>query len=131
MASERGLVVTVVRNANNISLLELANEIIRLQQAVECNRLLPQDLEGGTFTMTNVGMLGITLSIPAINPPQSAILAIGAIQDKLGWKDEQIVTSPHTMVTLVTDHRIIDGATAAAFLQRFKELTEDPQSAIL
>jgi pyruvate dehydrogenase E2 component (dihydrolipoamide acetyltransferase) len=130
MASERGLVVPVVRNSGDLSLLELANEIIRLQAAVERNRLLPQDLEGGTFTMTNVGMLGITLSIPAINPPQSGILAIGAIQDKLGWKDGQVVTSPYTTVTLTTDHRVIDGATAAAFLQRFKEITEDPQSAI-
>jgi pyruvate dehydrogenase E2 component (dihydrolipoamide acetyltransferase) len=130
MASERGLVVTVVRNADSLSLLELANEIIRLQHAVERNRLLPQDLEGGTFTITNVGMIGITFSIPALNPPQSGILAIGAIQDKLGWKDGQVVTSPHAMVTLVTDHRVIDGATAATFLQRFKEITEDPQSAI-
>lgn len=127
MASDRGLVVPVVRGANQRSLAELAGEIVRLQRATMGNRLRPQDLEGGTFTITNVGMLGITLSIPLVNPPQSGILAIGAKRDQLVLKDGQPVTIPVTLITVSFDHRVVDGVAAAAFLQRLKELMEDPR----
>ena len=79
--------VPVVRDAGRRPLREIAGEIIRLQRAAEHNRLPPGDLENGTITMTNVGMLGITLSIPLLNPPQSAIVGIGA-------KREQVVLDP-------------------------------------
>jgi len=130
MASDRGLVVPVARGANQRSLAELAGEIVRLQRATMGNRLRPQDLEGGTFTITNVGMLGITLSIPLVNPPQSGILAIGAKRDQLVLKDGQPVTIPVTLITVSFDHRVVDGVAAAAFLQRLKELMEDPRSVL-
>ncbi len=128
MASDRGLVVPVVRGANQLSLAEIASEIIRLQRATMGNRLHPQDLEGGTFTITNVGMLGITLSIPLLNPPQSGILAIGAKRAQLVLTNGQPVTIPVTLITVTFDHRVVDGVAAAAFLQRLKELMENPRS---
>lgn len=130
MASDRGLVVPVVRGANQLSLPEIASEIVRLQRATMGNRLHPKDLEGGTFTITNVGMLGITLSIPLLNPPQSGILAIGAMQPQLVLKNGQPVTIPVTLITVTFDHRVVDGVAAAAFLQRLKELMENPRSVL-
>ena len=130
MASDRGLVVPVVRGANQLSLAEIASEIVRLQRATTGNRLPPQDLEGGTFTLTNVGMLGITLSIPLLNPPQSGILAIGAKRAQLVLKDGQPVTIPVTLITVTFDHRVVDGVAAAAFLQRLKEGMENPRSVL-
>ncbi|MCY3901229.1 MAG: dihydrolipoamide acetyltransferase family protein [Caldilineaceae bacterium] len=128
MASDRGLVVPVVRGANQLSLAEIASEIIRLQRATMGNRLHPKDLEGGTFTITNVGMLGITLSIPLLNPPQSGILAVGAKRAQLVLTNGQPVTIPVTLITVTFDHRVVDGVAAAAFLQRLKELMENPRS---
>ncbi len=130
MASDRGLVVPVVRGANQLSLAEIASEIVRLQRATTGNRLPPQDLEGGTFTITNVGMLGITLSIPLLNPPQSGILAIGAKRAQLVLKDGQPMTIPVALITVTFDHRVVDGVAAAAFLQRLKELMENPRSVL-
>jgi pyruvate dehydrogenase E2 component (dihydrolipoamide acetyltransferase) len=130
MASDRGLVVPVVRNAGQLSLAETAAEIVRLQRAVERNRLLPTDLQGGTFTLTNVGMLGITLSIPLLNPPQSGILGIGAEETKVVLEDNRLWSIPVAWITAVTDHRVVDGAAAAAFLQQAKALIENP-SAVL
>ena len=130
MASNRGLVVPVVRHANQLSLAEIAAEIVRLQQAVERNRLLPQDLAGGTFTMTNVGMLGITLSIPLLNPPQSGILGIGAKRAQLVLEDGELKTIPVAMITVSSDHRVVDGVASAAFLRRVKELIENPRSVL-
>jgi pyruvate dehydrogenase E2 component (dihydrolipoamide acetyltransferase) len=130
MASERGLVVPVVRDANRRSLAAIAAEIVRLQHAAEQNRLPPEDLEGGTFTMTNVGMLGITLSIPLLNPPQSAILGIGAKRDQLKLEDGQLRVAPVFTIIAVADHRVVDGVAVAAFLKRVKELIEDPAPAL-
>jgi len=130
MATDRGLVVPVVQNAGRRSLAEIASEIVRLQEATARNRLLPADLQGGTFTMTNVGMLGIQLSIPLLNPPQSAILGIGAEDNKVVLADNQLWSIPVAWITATTDHRIVDGAAAAAFLQEIKGLIEDPRAAL-
>ncbi len=126
MATERGLVVPVVRGANQLSLGEIAVEITRLRQAAERNRLLPRDLEGGTFTLTNVGMMGITFSLPLLNPPQSGILAVAAKRAHLTVENGELRSIPVTMITVVADHRIVDGAASAAFLARVKELIENP-----
>ena len=126
MATERGLVVPVVQRANRLSLEEIAAEIVRLHQAAERNRLLLQDLEGGTFTLTNVGMMGITLSIPVLNPPQSAILAVGAKRDHVVLEDGELRSIPVTTITVVADHRVVDGAAGARFLGRVKKLMENP-----
>jgi pyruvate dehydrogenase E2 component (dihydrolipoamide acetyltransferase) len=131
MATERGLVVPVVRRANQLSLEEIASEIVRLQQAAGRNRLLPDDLAGGTFTLTNVGMMGITLSIPVLNPPQSGILAVAAKRDRVTVENGELKSLPVTTITLVADHRIVDGAMGAAFLRRVKELVENPWLVLL
>lgn len=131
MATERGLVVPVVQRANQLSLEEVAAEIVKLHQAANRNRLLPQDLEGGTFTLTNVGMMGITLSIPVLNPPQSGILAVGAEREHLILQDGELRSIPVTTITLVADHRVVDGATGAQFLGRVKNLMENPWLAFL
>jgi pyruvate/2-oxoglutarate dehydrogenase complex dihydrolipoamide acyltransferase (E2) component len=131
MATQRGLVVPVVRRANEQSLEEIASGIERLHQAAERNRLLPHDLEGGTFTLTNVGMLGITLSIPVLNPPQSGILAVGAKRDQVTMPNGELKSIPVVTITLVSDHRIVDGAASAAFLGRIKEFVENPELALL
>lgn len=127
MASDRGLVVPVVRNAHGLSLAEIAAEILRLQRAAERNRLLPSDLQGGTFTMTNVGMLGIELSIPLLNPPQSAILGIGAERSQVKLEDNKLWAGPVAWITSVCDHRVVDGAASAKFLQQVKSSIEDPR----
>jgi pyruvate dehydrogenase E2 component (dihydrolipoamide acetyltransferase) len=130
MATERGLVVPVVRNADQLSLTEIATEIVRLQQATARNRLLPTDLQGGTFTMTNVGMLGIELSIPLLNPTQSAILGIGSEDSKVVLRDNKLWSIPVAWLTATSDHRVVDGAAAAEFLQRLKGLIENPRAAL-
>jgi pyruvate/2-oxoglutarate dehydrogenase complex dihydrolipoamide acyltransferase (E2) component len=127
MASDRGLVVPVVKSAQRLGLAEMAAEIVRLQQAVEKNRLHPSDLSGGTFTMTNVGMLGITLSIPLLNPPQSGILGIGAERSQVVLEDNRLWTRPVAWITVASDHRVVDGAAAAAFLHQVKTLIENPR----
>ncbi len=130
MASERGLVVPVVQNAGRRPLREVAGEIIRLQHAAEQNRLPPSDLEGGTITMTNVGMLGITLSIPLLNPPQSAIVGVGARREQVVLEGGEIKVKPVVAVTVVADHRVMDGAAVAVFLSQIKQLLEHPRAAL-
>ena len=126
MATQRGLVVPVVHGANELSLAGIADEIMRLQQAAETNRLQHDDLHGGTFTLTNVGMMGVTLSIPVLNPPQSGILAIAAKRDSVVLENGELRSRPVMAVTLVADHRLVDGATGAAFLRQVKEHVENP-----
>ncbi len=131
MASERGLVVPVVKRANQLSLLQVATEVARLRKGAESKRLAAQDLQDGTFTLTNVGMLGITLSIPVINPPQSGILAVGARRQQLALQDGLIKPVPVATITLVADHRVVDGAMSAEFLRRVKEWMENPWPLLL
>jgi pyruvate dehydrogenase E2 component (dihydrolipoamide acetyltransferase) len=138
MASERGLVVPVVRDAGRGPLREIAGEIIRLQRAAEHNRLPLGDLENGTITMTNVGMLGITLSIPLLNPPQSAIIGVGAKREQVvldsmprsSGQGGEITVKPVATITVVADHRVMDGAAVAAFLNQIKQLVEHPHAAL-
>jgi pyruvate/2-oxoglutarate dehydrogenase complex dihydrolipoamide acyltransferase (E2) component len=130
MASERGLVVPVVRDAGRRPLREVAGEITRLQHAAEHNRLPPADLEGGTITMTNVGMLGIALSIPLLNPPQSAIIGVGARREQLVLEGGEVKVKPVMTVTVVADHRVLDGAAVAAFLDRIRQNIEQPGAAL-
>jgi len=130
MASERGLVVPVVRDAGRRPLREIAGEIIRLQRAAEHNRLPLGDLENGTITMTNVGMLGITLSIPLLNPPQSAIVGVGAKREQVVLVGGEITVKPVAAITVVADHRVMDGAAVAAFLNQIKQLVEHPRAAL-
>jgi pyruvate dehydrogenase E2 component (dihydrolipoamide acetyltransferase) len=130
MATDRGLVVPVVQRANHLSLEEISVDIVRLQQGAEGNRLPQRDLSGGTFTLTNVGMMGITLSIPLLNPPQSGILAVAAKRAQAVVEAGELKSIPVTTLTVVADHRVVDGAGAAAFLRRLSELVQNPGPAL-
>jgi pyruvate/2-oxoglutarate dehydrogenase complex dihydrolipoamide acyltransferase (E2) component len=130
MATERGLVVPVVRNADERSLPDLAREIVRLQASAKSNRLAMEDLEGGTFTLTNVGVFGIEISVPLLNPPQSAIVSVGARRMSLAMEDEIVKSIPVASITVVSDHRIVDGAAQGSFIRAFIEYAKDPQRAL-
>jgi pyruvate dehydrogenase E2 component (dihydrolipoamide acetyltransferase) len=124
--SERGLIVPVLRQANTRTVEELLSEFQQLIAAVQQASIKVEDLQDGTFTITNLGALGIESFTPIINPPQCAILAMGAITREILPADDREAIEVHPVVrlTLVFDHRIIDGAPAARFLQYVRELLE-------
>jgi pyruvate dehydrogenase E2 component (dihydrolipoamide acetyltransferase) len=124
--TERGLLVPVVRDAASKSLLEIQQALRGLAERALAGRSLPDDLVGGTFTITNLGMFEIDAFTPIINPPESAILGVGRIVNKPIGIDGQIVLRDMMALSLSFDHRLIDGAPAARFLQRVKQLIERP-----
>ncbi len=126
VALEQGLIVPVVRNADQRSILELARETRRLAEAARQGKLRPEDFSGGTFTVSNLGMFDVDSFTAVINPPESAILAIGSITPTPVVIDGQVVVRDRMKVTLSSDHRAIDGAIAARFLQEVKRLLEEP-----
>lgn len=126
MAVEAGLVVPKIQFADHKPLSQIATEVKHLAQRAKNNQLQPADWEGSTFTISNLGMLGIESFTAIINPPAACVLAVGAIQ-QVPVVQEGVVVSAHMMkVTLSCDHRVVDGAVGAAFLQTFKELLEEP-----
>jgi 2-oxoglutarate dehydrogenase E2 component (dihydrolipoamide succinyltransferase) len=122
----RGLVVPVVRNAENLSFAEIELAIAGFARKARENKLRPEDLQGGTFTITNGGVYGSMLSTPLINPPQSGVLGMHAIQDRPVALNGQVVIRPIMYVALTYDHRIVDGREAVTFLRRIKEIVENP-----
>jgi pyruvate dehydrogenase E2 component (dihydrolipoamide acetyltransferase) len=126
VAVEEGLLVPVVRLADTKSLSQIATEVKELAQKAKDKKLQPRDWEGNTFTISNLGMFGIEDFTAIINPPDSCILAIGAIQQVPVVKDGQIKIGNVMKVTMSCDHRVVDGATGSAFLQTLKGLLEEP-----
>jgi pyruvate dehydrogenase E2 component (dihydrolipoamide acetyltransferase) len=126
VAAEDALVVPVVRDADRISLTRLAAETRRLAEQVRGGRIAPQELEGATFTISNLGMFGITAVNPIVDRPQAAILGVGAARSTLARRDGEIVDRQLMTLTLSCDHRILYGADAARFLARIRELLEQP-----
>jgi pyruvate dehydrogenase E2 component (dihydrolipoamide acetyltransferase) len=124
--TERGLLVPVVRDAASRSLLEIHQALRGLAERALGGRSLPDDLVAGTFTITNLGMFEIDAFTPIINPPESAILGVGRIVNKPVGLDGQIVLRDMMALSLSFDHRLLDGAPAARFLQRVKQLIERP-----
>jgi pyruvate dehydrogenase E2 component (dihydrolipoamide acetyltransferase) len=124
--TDRGLLVPVIKNANEKSLREIGQEIRDLSERARNNRIMPDELEGGTFTITNLGMYDIDAFTPVINMPQAAILGVGKIQKKPACIQGTIVARDMMTLSLVFDHRIIDGAPAARFSQYIKKIIEDP-----
>ena len=122
----RGLVVPVLRNAERLSFAEIEQAIAAFAVKARENKLRPDDLEGGTFTITNGGVYGSMLSTPLINPPQSGVLGMHAIQDRPVAVNGQVLIRPIMYVALTYDHRIVDGREAVTFLRRVKELVESP-----
>lgn len=126
VAVEDGLLVPVVRFADLKSLSQIAGEVKDYAQRAKNKKLQPSEWEGNTFTISNLGMFGIEEFTAIINPPASCILAIGAINQVPVVKDGQIVVGNIMKVTLTCDHRVVDGATGAAFLQTLQGLLEEP-----
>ncbi len=130
VAAPQGLVVPVVRSVERLSLVEIATRRDELVALSRDGKLQPADLEGGTFTISNLGMFGIEQFTAILNPPQAAILAVGATADRPVAQDGQVVVLPMMTVTLTLDHRAVDGAPAADFLRTVKTLLEDPALAL-
>ncbi len=121
----RGLLVPVIRNASLMSLKQLAGEAARLRSACLENTVIPEELNGGTFTISNLGTLGIEGFTPVLNPPQAAVLGVGSIQLKPVQGEERIEFQPHLFLSLTADHRSVDGAMAARFLRDLCRFLED------
>ena len=126
--TERGLLVPVVHNADRLTIPQIAAETARLVEAARAGRSLPDDLSGGTFTITNLGMFGVEGFTPVINLPECCILGVGKIVRKptVVDEDDTMAVRPMMTLSLVFDHRVIDGAPAARFLDRIAQLVEDP-----
>ncbi|MFN3952765.1 MAG: pyruvate dehydrogenase complex dihydrolipoamide acetyltransferase [Thermaurantimonas sp.] len=131
VAVEEGLLVPVIRNADQKGLSTIAAQVREFAQKAKDKKLQPSDWEGNTFTISNLGMFGIDEFTAIINPPDACIMAVGSIKQIPVVKDGQIVPGHVMKVTLSCDHRIVDGATGAAFLQTFKSVLEDPLKMIL
>jgi 2-oxoglutarate dehydrogenase E2 component (dihydrolipoamide succinyltransferase) len=127
----KGLVVPVVRNADRLSLAEVERNISELGAKARENRITMQDLEGGTFTISNGGIYGSMMSTPILNPPQSGILGLHAIQKRPVAVGEAIALRPMMYVALSYDHRVVDGREAVQFLVRIKECIEDPERILI
>ena len=127
----RGLVVPVLRHAERLSFAEIERAIDDFARRAETNKLNLDELQGGTFTITNGGIYGSLLSTPIINPPQSGILGMHAIQERPVARDGEIVIRPMMYVALTYDHRIVDGREAVTFLRHIKGLLEDPARILL
>jgi len=126
--TEQGLTAPVVQHANQKSPKEIGADIESLAQKAKENRLTVEDLTGGTFTISNLGAHDVETFAPVINPPQCAILGLGRIVYKPAAVGERVSARPTTMLTLVFDHRIVDGVPAARFLQEIRRNLEDPES---
>jgi len=131
IGSERGLVVPVIRHADQLSFAGLEQAIVDYVKKINDNRLELSDLEGGTFTISNGGVYGSLLSTPILNTPQSAILGMHKIEKRPVVIDDEVVIRPMMYVALSYDHRIVDGREAVTFLKRIKECVENPERIIM
>lgn len=127
----KGLVVPVLRNAERKSFGEIEREIADLAQRAKANKIELAELQGGTFTISNGGIYGSLLSTPIVNPPQSGILGLHAVQDRPVARGGEVVIRPMMYVALTYDHRLIDGREAVTFLKRVKEIIEKPARMLL
>jgi 2-oxoglutarate dehydrogenase E2 component (dihydrolipoamide succinyltransferase) len=131
IGSAKGLVVPVLRFAERLSFAEIEQAIDDFARRAAENKLGPNELQGGTFTITNGGVYGSLLSTPIVNPPQSGVLGMHAIQDRPVAREGQVVIRPMMYVALTYDHRIVDGREAVTFLKRVKETIEEPSRMLL
>jgi 2-oxoglutarate dehydrogenase E2 component (dihydrolipoamide succinyltransferase) len=131
VSGEKGLVVPVLRNADTLHFAEIEKGIEGFVERVKSNRLAIADLEGGTFTITNGGIFGSLLSTPILNPPQSGVLGMHAVQERPVARNGKVVIRPMMYLALSYDHRIIDGREAVQFLKKVKEFIEEPEEMLL
>ncbi|MEP1035321.1 2-oxoglutarate dehydrogenase complex dihydrolipoyllysine-residue succinyltransferase [Ekhidna sp.] len=131
VSAPKGLVVPVIRNAESMNFVQIEKEVIRLATKARDNKLSIEEMEGGTFTLTNGGVFGSMMSTPIINAPQSAILGMHNIVERAVVENGEVVVRPMMYVALSYDHRIIDGRESVSFLVRVKQLLEDPTRLLL
>jgi 2-oxoglutarate dehydrogenase E2 component (dihydrolipoamide succinyltransferase) len=131
VSSDRGLMVPILRDVDRQSFAEIEGNIAALARKARDGTMTMEDLTGGTFTITNGGVFGSLLSTPILNPPQSAILGMHAIQERPMAVDGEVLVRPMMYVALTYDHRIIDGREAVQFLVKLKQLLEDPGRLLL
>ena len=126
VSAPKGLVVPVIRNAESLSMAEIEKKVVELAGKARDNKLSMEEMQGGTFTITNGGVFGSLMSTPIINIPQSAILGMHKIEERAVVVNGQIVIRPMMYLAVSYDHRIIDGRESVSFLVRVKELLENP-----
>ena len=131
IGGEKGLVVPVLKDADRLHFAEIEQQIAGFVDKVRTNRLAIADLEGGTFTISNGGVYGSLMSTPILNPPQSGVLGMHAVQERPVARDGQVVIRPMMYLALSYDHRIIDGREAVQFLKKVKEYVEEPEELFL
>lgn len=131
VSGEKGLVVPVLRDADRLRFSEIEQGIADFVERIRTNRLAIADLEGGTFTITNGGVFGSLMSTPILNPPQSGVLGMHAVQERPVARDGEVVIRPMMYLALSYDHRIIDGREAVLFLKKVKEYIEEPEEMLL
>jgi 2-oxoglutarate dehydrogenase E2 component (dihydrolipoamide succinyltransferase) len=131
VGTERGLVVPVVRDADAMSIADVEREITNLGKKARDGALALEDLQGGTFTISNGGVYGSLMSTPILNAPQSGVLGMHKIQDRPVVEKGQIVVRPMMYLALSYDHRVVDGQGAVTFLVKVKDHIEDPQRLLL
>jgi 2-oxoglutarate dehydrogenase E2 component (dihydrolipoamide succinyltransferase) len=131
VSTERGLMVPVLRGCDRLGFAEIENGVAELATKARDGKITVNDLQGGTFTITNGGVFGSLLSTPILNPPQTAILGMHTIQKRPVAVDDQVVIRPMMYLALTYDHRLIDGREAVLFLVRVKECIEDPERLML
>ena len=130
VAIPNGLVVPVLRNCESKTIPQLASERAEVVERTRGGKLQAQDLEGGTFTISNLGMYGVERFVAVLNPPQAGILAVGAIEERAVARDGEVVARPVMEMTLTCDHRSVDGATASEFLRTVKQFLQEPGLAL-
>ena len=131
VGTPQGLVVPVVRDAGNMNLAEVESKIADFGDRARNGKITPDDMAGGSFTISNGGVYGSLMSTPILNPPQSGILGMHKIEKRAVVIDDQVVVRPMMYLALSYDHRIIDGREAVSFLARVKDLIEDPRRLVL
>tara|TARA_B100000945_G_C20119615_1_gene474188 strand:- start:165 stop:680 length:516 start_codon:yes stop_codon:yes gene_type:complete len=131
VGTDRGLVVPVLRNSDQMSFADIEKNISHLGEKARNGKITIEDLQGGTFTITNGGIYGSMLSTPILNPPQSGVLGMHNIIERAVVKDGNITVRPMMYLALSYDHRIIDGKEAVSFLKNVKDFLEDPKRLFL
>jgi 2-oxoglutarate dehydrogenase E2 component (dihydrolipoamide succinyltransferase) len=131
IGSGKGLVVPILRGAERMGFAEIEKAIADFGERAKVNKIAIEELQGGTFTISNGGIYGSLLSTPIVNPPQSGILGMHAIQDRPVARDGQVVIRPMMYVALTYDHRLVDGREAVTFLKAIKAGVEEPARLLL
>ncbi|MBV8802430.1 MAG: 2-oxo acid dehydrogenase subunit E2, partial [Gammaproteobacteria bacterium] len=131
VSTERGLVVPILRDADKMNMAEIESSIVEYANKARNGKLTMEDMQGGTFTITNGGVFGSLLSTPILNSPQSAILGMHKIDQRVVVENGQMVIRPMMYIAMSYDHRIIDGKDSVGFVVTIKEMLEDPARLLL